>query len=205
MNKIIRGSLYVISGASGVGKSTIIAKFLADHPEIYFSVSCTTRAPREGEADGVSYHFIAREEFERRIAADDFLEYAQYVGNYYGTSGQIVEEKLAAGTDVLLDIEVQGAQKVKDKSPEATLIFIIPPSFEELRRRLRARGTDSEEKIQDRLERAREEYEKLDNYRYIVVNDRVEVAAAELEAIITAERCRVFRRKHLTEEGVQSL
>lgn len=193
-----KGSLFVISGASGVGKSTVIAKLLAENSKLYFSISCTTRAPREGEVDGVNYYFIRREEFERRIEAGEFLEHAQYVGNYYGTSRSAVQEKLDAGFDVLLDIEVQGAEQVKKNCPEAVLVFMIPPSFEELARRLRARNTDSEEKIQGRLQRAREEYEKIPSYQYLVVNDQLEDAVQELDSIFRAERCRVSKRIYLT-------
>ncbi len=194
-----RGNLFVISGASGVGKSTVIAQVLKAHPELYFSVSCTTRAPREGEVEGVNYHFISRKEFEEQIEQGSFLEHAEYVGNYYGTSAHIVGEKLEAGIDVLLDIEVQGAAQVRAKCPEATLIFIIPPSFEELARRLRARKTDSEEKITGRLTRAKEEYREIPSYHYLVVNDEVSRAAKELEAILLADNCRVSRRMYLTE------
>lgn len=194
-----KGNLYVISGASGVGKSTVIARLLEENKSLYFSISCTTRAPREGEVDGVNYHFIKREEFEQKIRDGEFLEHAQYVGNYYGTSGKIVREKLNAGYDVLLDIEVQGAEQVRGNCPDATLVFIIPPSFEELARRLRARNTDSEEKVQGRLKRAREEYQKIPEYHYLVVNDKVEDAVKELGSIITAEECRVSRRIYLTE------
>jgi guanylate kinase len=147
----------------------------------------------------VDYHFLSPEEFENRIAQREFLEYAQYVGNYYGTSARIVEQKLAAGIDVLLDIEVQGAEKVRKNSPESVLVFLLPPTFGELERRLRARGTDDEDKIAGRLERAKREYREIGRYDYVVLNDRVEHAALELSAILTAEGCRISKRTHLTE------
>ncbi len=187
MNK---GTLLVLSGSSGVGKSTIIAQVLEQRPELYFSVSCTTRAPRPGEVDGVNYTFISREEFQARIERGEFLEYAEYVGNYYGTSMTVIREKLEQGVDVLLDIEVQGAAKVRERLPDAASVFIVPPSFEELAQRLRGRGTDSEEKIQKRLETARREAND------IVVNDTVDHAAQEVLAILTAQGCRKERRIH---------
>ncbi|MCI8828315.1 MAG: guanylate kinase [Ruminiclostridium sp.] len=193
MNK---GTLLVLSGSSGVGKSTIIAQVLEQRPELYFSVSCTTRAPRPGEVDGVNYTFISREEFQARIERGEFLEYAEYVGNYYGTSMTVIREKLEQGVDVLLDIEVQGAAKVRERLPDAASVFIVPPSFEELAQRLRGRGTDSEEKIQKRLETARREAKEIKNYDYIVVNDTVDHAAQEVLAILTAQGCRKERRIH---------
>ena len=191
MNK---GTLLVLSGSSGVGKSTIIAQVLEQRPELYFSVSCTTRAPRPGEVDGVNYTFISREEFQARIERGEFLEYAEYVGNYYGTSMTVIREKLEKGVDVLLDIEDQGAAKVREKLPEAASVFIVPPSFEELANRLRGRGTDSEEKIRQRLDTARREAKEIKYYDYIVVNDTVEHAAQEVLATLTAQDCRTQRR-----------
>ena len=200
IKKKTRGQLIVLSGPSGVGKSTVISELLGQRQDIHFSVSFTTRQPRVGEADGVNYHFVDRAEFERMISAGELLEYAEYVGNYYGTSLKVIQEKVAAGTDVLLDIEVQGAAKVRAKCPEAVLIFIIPPSFEELSRRLRGRNTDSEETIAGRLRKAREEYRQIPSYDYLVVNDKVSAAAAEIIAILLAEDCRTRNRLHLVDD-----
>lgn len=194
-----RGTLVVVSGFSGAGKGTVLAQVLARRPDLYFSVSFTTRAPREGEQDGVNYHFVTREEFQARIGRGEFLEYAEYVGNYYGTSMQVIREKLERGIDVVLEIEIQGAAKVREKLPEAVSLFLVPPSFEELSRRLHARGTDSEEKIQQRLATAREEAKEIVNYDYIVVNDTVDHAVEEILAILTAESCRKERRLNLME------
>lgn len=194
-----RGQLIVLSGPSGVGKSTVISELLSIRKDIHFSVSFTTRAPRAGDEQGVSYNFVERVEFERMIAAGELLEYAEYVGNYYGTSLKIIQEKLEQGIDVLLDIEVQGAAKVREKCPDAVLIFIIPPSFEELSRRLHGRNTDGEDTIAFRLRQAREEYKEIKNYDYLVVNDKVPQVAAEIMAILLAEDCRTKNRAHLVE------
>ena len=167
---------------------------------MYFSVSFTTRTPRVGEADGLTYNFVSRETFEGMIAREELLEYAEYMHNYYGTSLKVIQDKLAAGIDVLLDIEVQGAATVRAKCPEAVLIFIIPPSFEELSRWLRGRATDPEDVISGRLQRAREEYRNIPSYDYLVVNDKVSQAAAEIIAILTAEDCRVRNRMHLVDD-----
>ena len=199
MNSKRKGQLIVLSGPSGVGKSTVISELLGARRDIYFSVSFTTRQPRVGEEDGVNYNFVTREVFEEMIAGEELLEYAEYVHNYYGTSLKVIQEKLDAGIDVLLDIEVQGAAKVRAKCPDAVLIFIVPPSFEELSRRLHRRATDQEEVIQGRLKKAREEYRQIPNYDYLVVNDKVSEAAAEIMAILVAESCRTKNRMNIVE------
>ena len=192
-----RGQLIVLSGPSGVGKSTVIAELFSQRSNIYFSVSYTTRQPRVGEQDGVNYNFVSREEFERMIADDELLEYAEYVDNYYGTSIKLIREKLDAGIDVLLDIEVQGAAKVRARCPDALFIFIIPPSFEELSRRLHRRNTDSEDVIAGRLAKARQEFREIPKYDYLVINDKVANAVSEIEAILTAAECRVNSRSRM--------
>ena len=199
MKKKRRGELIVLSGPSGVGKSTDIAELLSSRRDIHFSVSFTTRQPRVGEENGVNYNFVSRDEFERMIRDGELLEYAEYVGNYYGTSLKVIEDYLQQGIDVLLDIEVQGAAKVREKCPEAVLIFIIPPSLEELSRRLRNRNTDSPEVIDQRLEKSRAECRESVKYDYLVVNDNVMSAAQEILAILEAERCRVTKRIHLAD------
>lgn len=194
-----RGELIVLSGPSGAGKSTVIAKLLQQRSDIHFSVSFTTRKPRAGEVDGVNYNFVDTAEFERMIRDGELLEFAQYVGNYYGTSLKVIRDHLDKGTDVLLDIEVQGAAKVREKCPEAVTIFLIPPSMEELAARLSFRGTDDAATVQKRLEQAKAEYREIPNYDYLVVNDRVENAVEEIISILTAEGCRVDKRIHLIE------
>lgn len=192
-----KGQLIVLSGPSGVGKSTVIAELFSQRENIYFSVSYTTRQPRTGEQDGVNYNFVDRAEFERMIADNELLEYAEYVDNYYGTSLKAINDRLDAGIDVLLDIEVQGAAKVRECCPEALFIFIIPPSFEELSRRLHGRNTDSEDVIQGRLEKARTEFKEIPKYDYLVINDKVANAVREIESILTAAECRMKNRSHI--------
>jgi len=166
-----KGTLFVFSGPSGVGKGTLNAKLFAEFgDQIAFSVSATTRAPREGEIDGKHYFFISKQDFENRIANNDFLEYAQFAGNCYGTPKSYVLSLLEQGKNVLLEIEVQGAMQVKERMPESVSVFILPPSFEELESRLRGRGTETEEKIQARLETAKRELAYASSYQYQIVN-----------------------------------
>lgn len=194
-----KGTLIVLSGPSGVGKSTVIAEVLHDRPDIHFSVSYTTRSPRVGEADGVNYNFVSREIFEGMIARQELLEYAQYVDNYYGTSLKVIRDHLETGTDVLLEIDVQGAATVREKCPDAVLIFVIPPSFEELSRRLYGRATDDPDVIAGRLRRAMEEYRQVPKYDYLVINDSVQNATNEILSILTAEGCRVAQRLNVAQ------
>lgn len=178
-----KGRLFVISGASGVGKSTVLKRVLDSKENITFSVSATTRAPREGEQNGVNYYFVSHETFRQMIENGEFVEYDDHMKNYYGTPRRQLDEKLEKG-DVILDIEPVGAFNVQAQCPEAVLIFIAPPSYEELERRLRSRGDTPEDQIQVRLERARWEMEQSQKYDYIVINDQVEACAAKILEII---------------------
>jgi guanylate kinase len=185
-----RGILFVMTGASGVGKGTLRAAVADALADVVYSVSATTRPRREGEVDGVHYHFLDRTEFERRVADGSMLEHAEYVGDLYGTPAGAVDAALAEGRDVLLEIELDGARQVKRARPEAVMLFIAPPSLAELERRLRGRGTDPEAKIQKRLARAREEIRAVREFDYVVVNDLLEPAAATFRAVLAAERAR---------------
>ncbi len=192
-----KGKTFIISGPSGVGKSTVLQALLAERPDVYFSISATTRDPRPGEVDGVHYHFLDVEKFRKWIADDEFLEYAEYVGNFYGTPKKFVDAAMERGQDVILDIEVQGAIQVCSKRPETVRIFIAPPSWTELERRLTERGTDSADKIEKRLLRAKVEFQTAHTYDYFVINDSVEDAVRELEAIMIAEHCKPAERMEI--------
>lgn len=192
-----KGKTFIISGPSGVGKSTVLSALLAQRPNVYFSVSATTREPRPGELDGIHYHFMDVDSFRKWIAMDQFLEYAEYVGNFYGTPKRFVDEAMEQGKDVILDIEVQGAIQVTGKRPDTVRIFIAPPSWAELERRLTERGTDSQEKIQKRLLRAKVEFQTAHTYDYFVINDTVDNAVRELDAIMTAEHCKPKERMEI--------
>jgi len=181
------GILVIISAPSGTGKGTVIDELLKRRPDFVFSVSATTRAPRPGETDGVAYSFVTHERFREMIVDDMFLEYAEYVGNYYGTPAGPVDDWLRGGKTVILDVEVQGAKKVMAKKPEAVTIFIVPPDMTELENRLRGRATDTEEKLGARLMRARQELLEKSHYKHVVVNDNVSRAAGEILEIIV--RC----------------
>ncbi len=185
-----RGKTFIVSGPSGVGKSTVLKALLEQRRDVYFSVSATTREMRPGEEDGVHYHFLEVDTFRQWIARGEFLEYAEYVGNFYGTPKRYVDEAMDRGEDVILDIEIQGAIQVKSKRPETVSIFIAPPSWTELERRLTERGTDSPDKVQKRLLRAKVEFQTAHTYDYFVINNNVDNAVRELEAIMTAEHCK---------------
>lgn len=178
------GRLFLITGPSGVGKGTLVAALLQRHPQIWLSISATTRAPRAGEVNGQHYFFRSRPQFEADVAADGLLEWAEFAGNCYGTPRRPVEEQLAAGRPVLLEIELEGARQVRRSFPSGFQIFILPPSFEELERRIRGRGTDSEEAIRRRLERARVELSAAAEFDAVLVNADLEAALQELERLI---------------------
>ena len=188
-----KGILTVVSGFSGAGKGTIMKELVRQYDDYALSVSATTREPRPGEAEGREYFFRKVEEFEKMIAKEELIEYAKYVDNYYGTPRAYVEEQLEAGKDVILEIEIQGALKVKEKFPETLLLFVTPPSAEELKRRLVKRGTETMEVIASRMERAREEAEGMDQYDYLVVNDVLEDCVEEVHQIIQGEHRKSFR------------
>jgi len=188
-----KGLLIVLSGPSGVGKGTVRKAIFSGDTQFEYSISMTTRKPREGEVDGVDYFFKSREEFEALIARDKLLEYAEYVGNYYGTPVDYVKETLEAGKDVFLEIEVQGAKQVREKFPEGLFIFLAPPSLNELQSRIVTRGTETDELIQNRMKEARKEIELMSLYDYVVENDQVEAACGRIKAIVQAEHCRTTR------------
>jgi len=190
-----KGLLIVLSGPSGTGKSTVCRALLKKHEDIALSISCTTRAPRAGEEDGVSYFFISHEQFDEMIAQDAFLEYAQVFSNFYGTPKSFVEEQLLSGKDVLLEIDVQGALKAKQAFPEGVYVFLVPPSKEELENRIRSRGTETEEQITTRLGKANAEMKLIEKYDYVIVNDEVEKVIGSVECILAAERLKVSRNK----------
>lgn len=189
-----KGKLFVISGPSGAGKSTVVFKAMEGRDDVCFSTSVTTRKPRPGEVDGREYFFVDLDRFKEMVENDELLEHAEYVANSYGTPKAYVEDKLSAGMNVILDIEVQGARQVNEKKPDSVKIFIIPPSIEELERRLKGRGTDTARAIEARLIRARQEYKEANFYDYIIINDDAERAAKELAAIMLAEHCRAADR-----------
>lgn len=195
-----KGKTFIISGPSGVGKSTVLHGLMKKRGNLYFSVSATTRDPRPGEENGVDYRFMDLKMFQKMVDNDEFLEHAGYVGNCYGTPKSYVDMAMEKGQDVILDIEVQGAAQVCAKRPETIRIFIAPPSWKELERRLTARGTDTPEKVQQRLVRAKEEFKEAEDYDYFVINKTVDTAVNELDAILTAEHCRPEDRIHLVQE-----
>ena len=185
-----KGILVVVSGFSGAGKGTLIKRLMEKYDNYALSISATTRQPRAGEENGREYFFVTKEQFQEMIREDQLIEYAQYVDNYYGTPKAYVEKQMDAGKDVILEIEIQGALKVKEQFPETLLVFIMPPSAEELKRRLVGRGTETEEVIQSRLERAVKESEGIERYDYLLVNDDVERCSEEMHRLIQIQHNR---------------
>ncbi|MCD5322628.1 MULTISPECIES: guanylate kinase [Pontibacillus] len=185
-----KGILFILSGPSGVGKGTVRKSLFEKDTDLKYSISMTTRSPREGEVDGVDYFFKSKEEFETLIENKKLIEYAQYVGNYYGTPKDYVEQQLEAGNDVFLEIEVQGALQVKENFPQGVFVFLIPPSLEELKDRIISRGTETEELVRNRLAAAKEEIEMMDYYDYVVVNDQIDRAVDTVQSIVRSEHCK---------------
>ncbi|WP_100373258.1 guanylate kinase [Bacillus sp. FJAT-45037] len=192
-----KGLLIVLSGPAGVGKGTVCGSLREEETMIQYSVSATTRKPRQGEIDGVNYFFRTRDEFESMIKNDQLLEWAEYVGNYYGTPIDYVRETIDNGQDIILEIEVQGALKVREKFPEGVFIFLMPPSLAELRARIVGRGTETEEVINKRMTVAREEIDMMKKYDYVVENDQVDLAVERIKSIVIAEHC---KRERLIEK-----
>ena len=198
--------LSVVSGFSGAGKGTIMKALMQAHSETYaLSISATTRAPRTGERDGIEYFFKSREAFEQMIADDALVEYAEYVGNYYGTPKAYVEEQLARGKDVILEIEIQGALKIKERFPEALLLFVMPPSADELKHRLTSRGTETADVIAARLHRAAEEAVGINSYDYILVNDQIDTCVEEMHQLIQAQHNKVSNNLDFIEQMKEEL
>ena len=196
-----RGILLVLSGFSGSGKGTVVKEVMKKYSDTYaLSISATSRQPRPGERDGIEYFFKTREEFEEMITKDELVEYAQYVSNYYGTPKAYVEEQLAAGKDVILEIEIQGALKIKEKFPETLLLFMTPPSADELKDRLVGRGTETMDVVESRLARAVEEAQGIEKYDYIIVNDDLEECVEHFHSIVSNEHDRVFRKQQFIED-----
>ncbi len=195
-----KGLLLVLSGPSGTGKGTVCKVLLNKRRDIFLSISCTTRAPRPGEIDGKSYFFKTHEEFERLIEQNAFLEYADVFSNFYGTPRSFVDAAIEQGKDVLLEIDVQGALKVKKAYPHGVFMFLVPPTMEELENRIRSRGTETAAQIEARLGKASAEMKLMHEYDYRIVNDQVDDVVCRIEAIMTAERLRVFRYQEQTKE-----
>jgi len=190
-NRENRGNLIILSGPSAVGKGTVLRALLEEYNDVCYSVSATTRKPREGEVDGVHYFFMSQDEFKDSIENDEFIEWAKVHNNYYGTPRHYVQETLKSGKDVILEIDIQGARQVAESFSEGVFVFLAPPSMEELKSRIYKRGTETEDVIQTRMSNATKELEEIDRYDYLIINDEVENAVNKLKSIIIAERCKI--------------
>ncbi len=199
-----RGKLYVVSAPSGCGKGSILSEVLKNNKNLFYSVSATTRSPREGEVNGVNYYFVSLEEFKREIESEGMLEYAEFCGNFYGTPKKKVMEKLEQGFDVILEIETVGAMKIKKAMKDAILIFILPPSVSELRRRLNKRGTEEESVIDKRINEAVDEIKKAVYYDYVMMNDELEKAIKDFEAILKVSKLTIENNRNLIEEVLKN-
>ncbi len=199
-----KGNIFVLSGPSGSGKDTILSEVLKIRPDIYFSISNITRDMREGEVQDQKYHFISKDEFEKGLENNAFLEYNKYLENYYGTPRKPIEDNAAMGNDVLIEVDVNGAASIRNKIPEVISIFIMPPSFEELKRRLSGRGTETAEQIEGRLKAALEEIARADEYDYIVVNDDLNLAISDVLNIMRANKLKLKMQKNIIDEVLKN-
>lgn len=199
-----KGTVFIISGPSGSGKDTILKEVLQKRSDIYFSISSITRAMREGEVEGEKYHFITRKEFEEGLENDAFLEYNKYLDNYYGTPKAPIEENLALGNDVLIECDVNGAAKIREKMPDVVSVFIMPPSFEVLKKRLSGRGTESAQQIEGRLNAALNEIARANEYDYIVVNDELETAVSDFLLVMKSQKFTLNNQKQLIDEVLKN-
>ncbi|MFQ3543390.1 guanylate kinase [Halobacillus rhizosphaerae] len=198
-----KGILFILSGPSGVGKGTVRKALFDQSTDLRYSISMTTREPREGEVDGQDYFFKSREEFETLISEGQLIEHAEYVGNYYGTPREYVEKTIDEGKDVFLEIEVQGALQVRENFPQGVFIFLIPPSLEELKDRIVNRGTETADKVKNRLHAAKEEIDMMDAYDYVVVNDEIDHAVSKVQSIVVSEHCKRERVSHQFKKALE--
>ncbi|MBQ3817523.1 MAG: guanylate kinase [Clostridia bacterium] len=195
-----KGGVFVISGPSGSGKDTLLVKLFERMPELKFSISCITRAMRQGEKQGEKYNFISKQQFQQMLDKDEFLEHNSYVGNYYGTPKHPVLQAIEQGEDMVIEVDVNGAKQIREKLPEVVSIFIMPPSFEELKARLSGRGTESEAAVKERMENSLKEIERASEYDYIIINDDIDTAVRDIQSVILSNRLSLKRTRYIIDE-----